>query len=559
MSVSRTRSKSSKGTTGKKKPEEQGMVEAQASNAVVADENKAKRQAGQTNEDIWDVGNVYNHDNMKPKKPIVTYSKRKYKPRPELGSLLTNIYTKGQPQKQTLSKVHAEDDSNSSKKLTANLQTKIDHHSEPRDDSTLTDTNGSSAINRQNEFKEPSPHEVNGLIAKEDEDDKQDTLPLDHTAVMKSRSAAGKQKDVTGKKSKPVKKSLSISRARKQKQEKMQQDKTDTVSTLAAVPPLSTVTTQRDTIAQNNETEDISAHEPKHSEHKQLQPDYNSAQYDQTSNNDYLDISLDNLNISPIGNVSNEARKHKRIASSTPLSSRIQQHMHASKPSLSFAESLKKADVEMEFTAEALNKHMSQEQPVELEAIHDLKSSPPPNRLDLAEPHEERAISGDDQRLAPASISDTEFSPIPINNAVTNLQTHRKAIEASIAEPTVYDLGNSQIWSPPRSPSIEVARRESLRSEGQNNIPEGIFEWFGSNVAHQDNSTSEQQPLLDEDLEQFLTPDQLSMTVEQFMRSIYEEKIEQVRKEGQQRIDRLDGEIARVRAKLLAELVECDS
>jgi hypothetical protein len=43
------------------------------------------------------------------------------------------------------------------------------------------------------------------------------------------------------------------------------------------------------------------------------------------------------------------------------------------------------------------------------------------------------------------------------------------------------------------------------------------------------------------------------------MRSIYEEKIEQVRNEGQQRIDRLCREIARVRAKLLAELVECDS
>lgn len=339
----------------------------------------------------------------------------------------------------------------------------------------------------------------------------------------------------------------------------MQQDKADTASTLAADRPVSPVSARTDTIAQNIETVDIPAKGLKHSEPKLLQPDYITAKYDQTSDNDDLEISLDHLNISPIGNIGTEARIHKRMASSTPLSSRIQQHMHASKPSLTFAESLKKADVEIESRTEALSYHISQKQPVELETIQDSESSPPPNRFNLAELHQAREIASDDQRLAPASISDTEFSPIPINNAVTHLQNHRKAIEASIAEPTVYDIGNSQIWSPPRSPSIEVARRESLRSEGQNNIPEGIFEWFGSNVAHQDNSTSEQQPLLDEDLEQFLTPDQLGMTVEQFMRSIYEEKIEQVRKEGQQRIDKLDGEIARVRAKLLAELVECDS
>ncbi|KAG2177969.1 hypothetical protein INT43_003216 [Umbelopsis isabellina] len=557
MSVSRTRSKSSKGTSGKKKSEEQAMVEAQASNAVVAVGQKAEKQTRQTNEDIWDVGNVYNQDNMKPKKPIVTYSKRKYKPRPELGSLLTNIYTKGQPQKQS-SKSHAADDSTSSQKPIAELQTKIDPLSEQHHDSCLTDKNGLSAINRQKEVQEPPQHEINGLIAKEHEADK-NGLPLDHTAVIKSRSATGKQKDVNGNKSKPVKKSLSLSRTRKQKQEKMQQEQTGTASTLAAVQPPSPVNTQTDNVAQSIEIEDITAKEPKHSEPKLLRLDYRPAQYDQTSENDDLEISLDHLNISPIGNVSTEARKHKRIASSTPLSSRIQQHMHASKPSLSFAESLKKADVEIESRAEVLGSGISRKQPAELETIQDSKSSPPPNQFNLTELHQERAISSDDQRLAPASISDTEFSPIPINNAVIHLQNHRKAIEASIAEPTVYDLGNSQIWSPPRSPSIEAARRESLRSEGQNNIPEGIFEWFGSNVAHQDNSTSEQQPLLDEDLEQFLTPDQLGMTVEQFMRSIYEEKIEQVRKEGQQRIDRLDGAIARVRAKLLAELVECDS
>jgi hypothetical protein len=63
---------------------------------------------------------------------------------------------------------------------------------------------------------------------------------------------------------------------------------------------------------------------------------------------------------------------------------------------------------------------------------------------------------------------------------------------------------------------------------------------------------------VDEELEQFLTPEQLNMTVEQFMRSIYEAKIDQIRKEGQQRIDRLSEELGRVRDKLLAEL-DCDS
>jgi hypothetical protein len=117
------------------------------------------------------VGNVYNQDNVKPKKPIVTYSKRKYKPRPELGSLLTNIYSKGPPQKQQLSKPHAEGDSASSKKSTAELQSKIDPHPEQHNDSSLTDTNGPTTINRQDEANEPEDR-IDDFIAKGNEADK---------------------------------------------------------------------------------------------------------------------------------------------------------------------------------------------------------------------------------------------------------------------------------------------------------------------------------------------------------------------------------------------------
>lgn len=147
-------------------------MEAQTSHAVVADGHNTGRQTRQANDDIWDVGNVYNQDNMKPKKPIVTYSKRKYKPRPELGSLLTNIYTKGQPQKQTLSKVHATDDNTSSKIPTAELQTKTDPLSESLKDSTLTNTNDLSALHRHEEVQNPPQHENNESIAKEHETDK---------------------------------------------------------------------------------------------------------------------------------------------------------------------------------------------------------------------------------------------------------------------------------------------------------------------------------------------------------------------------------------------------
>lgn len=158
--------------------------------------------------------------------------------------------------------------------------------------------------------------------------------------------------------------------------------------------------------------------------------------------------------------------------------------------------------------------------------------------------------------LAPASATDPVFIPRTTKHKV-NLEQHRKAIEASIAEPSMHDLSNAQIWSPPRSPSIEVARRQSQQSGSQHNIPEGLFEWFGNSIVSQAVDT-EPDCNVDEELEQFLTPEQLNMTVEQFMRSIYEEKIDQIRKEGQQRIDRLSEELGRVRDKLLAEL-DCDS
>lgn len=52
----------------------------------------------QGNDDIWDVGAVYNTDKIMPKKSIVTYSKKKYKARPELGSLLTSFHSKASHQ-----------------------------------------------------------------------------------------------------------------------------------------------------------------------------------------------------------------------------------------------------------------------------------------------------------------------------------------------------------------------------------------------------------------------------------------------------------------------------
>jgi hypothetical protein len=59
---------------------------------------KTSQMNRQGNDDIWDVGAVYNTDKIMPKKSIVTYSKKKYKARPELGSLLTSFHGKGSHQ-----------------------------------------------------------------------------------------------------------------------------------------------------------------------------------------------------------------------------------------------------------------------------------------------------------------------------------------------------------------------------------------------------------------------------------------------------------------------------
>lgn len=89
---------------------------------VVANDKKIKKMDNQASQDIWDVGAVYSNDKTVPKKSIVTYSKRKYKARPELGSLLTTIHTKGKANKQHEMKNGAGSSSLSSEKLISDLQ-----------------------------------------------------------------------------------------------------------------------------------------------------------------------------------------------------------------------------------------------------------------------------------------------------------------------------------------------------------------------------------------------------------------------------------------------------
>jgi hypothetical protein len=75
----------------------------------------------QGTDDIWDVGAVYNADKIMPKKSIVTYSKKKYKARPELGSLLTSFHNKGGNQPKRADANH-QVSSSSSLKETKELQ-----------------------------------------------------------------------------------------------------------------------------------------------------------------------------------------------------------------------------------------------------------------------------------------------------------------------------------------------------------------------------------------------------------------------------------------------------
>lgn len=267
-----------------------------------------------------------------------------------------------------------------------------------------------------------------------------------------------------------------------------------------------------------------------------------------------LQDSLDRLNLSPIGNINSAT---KRIVSSTPVGFRIQQQRHVSKPIKSFSESLKQANIDLGDMA------ANEEDGIATSAVAAPVSLRPGMDSGDVNPQDPLAPASVTSLILPqvtkAVPQDTEPVPQPTmalpppTYTLPNLEEQRKTIEASIAEPSLHQVSNAPIWSPPRSPSIEMARRQSQRSDTQNTIPEGLFEWFGNSIQSQA-ASSEPNHNIDEELGNFLTPDQLDMTVEQFMRSIYEDKVEQIRKEGQKRIDRLNEELARVRAKLLAEL-----
>jgi hypothetical protein len=346
----------------------------------------------------------------------------------------------------------------------------------------------------------------------------------------------------------PNKKSLSISRTRRERQLGIDQDDAlqDRNTAVDMKGGLSGAGNANNNV--NDEDKGQLHTEAKHQDEIQVL----ETPHDQVSSLsfDTLQTSLDGLNLSPIGNINCTSQ---RIVSSTPVGFRIQQQQHVSKPLKSFSETLKEANIDMADKELEDNDDMTEDIASFVVVDNEQKSIlevpiSPRSRFDggdlVSQP------IPDNNPLAPASAT-SEILPQP-TNTMPNLEEHRKAIEASIAEPSMHDFSNAQIWSPPRSPTIEVARRQSQRSDTQSNIPEGLFEWFGNNIQSQ--ASTELNGNVDEELEHFLTPEQLDMTVEQFMRSIYEDKIEQIRKEGQKRIDRLNEELARVRAKLLAEL-----
>ncbi|GAB5586438.1 hypothetical protein Unana1_01338 [Umbelopsis nana] len=506
-----------------------------------------------------------------PKKSIVTYSKRKYKPRPELGSLLTTFHGKGKTDKQPNEpKASQGTRSLASKKETPDLQ-----------DSTML-TNEQDTIDSP-QMEQTADKPQTNVIESDDAENGIDTF-LNQTRVDKaeidqnqqvqyetlsnirtrSSSATGKQKNPVEKKVNPTKKSLSISRTRREKELEMQQKNAKSNLTATLDPPVLTKADQSTVDKEESAHQDNLEHvqRPKddnHPEPKQCDSDEEHVQpiqQDNSSHFDNLQASLDLLNLSPIGNPSFESRIHRRMVSSTPMASKTQQHTHVSIPLKSFSQSMKNAEIDMSGQLGRLEDKMVDDVAAftvanepQTKAQEDYPKVGRPEAVD--DDLEMQSMHDVDIPLAPASTTGSDLFPHSTNR-VMDLEVHRKAIEASIAEPSIHDLSHAQIWSPPRSPSIEAARRQSQHS-GSQNIPEGLFEWFGNSIASQA-AVNEQDCNLDEELEQFLTPEQLNMTVEQFMRSIYEEKIDQIRKEGQQRIDRLSEELARVRAKLLAEL-----
>jgi hypothetical protein len=370
--------------------------------------------------------------------------------------------------------------------------------------------------------------------------------------LASSSVAAGKQKAASNKK-----KSLSISRTRREKQLEMDQSE----GLQADIQDGSIKTTSH---GDGSEVDHAKTPQQTKVKHYAEAQDLGTPQADEAQLGfEGLQDSLDRLNLSPIGNI-NPASKH--IVSSTPVGFRIQQQRHVSKPMKSFSESLKQANIDME--DKAANDDDEDDiatsvvaAPVTLRTGMDSGDVDPQDPLAPASvtplilPQATMAVP---QATIPVpqttmAVPKTTMAVPQPTHTLPNLEEQRKTIEASIAEPSLHQVSNAPIWSPPRSPSIEMARRQSQRSDTQNTIPEGLFEWFGNSIQSQA-ASSEPTHNLDEELGNFLTPDQLDMTVEQFMRSIYEDKVEQIRKEGQKRIDRLNEELARVRAKLLAEL-----
>ncbi|KAI8579064.1 hypothetical protein K450DRAFT_243683 [Umbelopsis ramanniana AG] len=544
MGVSRTRSKSFKRATEENDVEKSDRDD--QDQPIEASVPKTSQKVRQGTEDIWDVGAVYSTDKIMPKKPIVTYSKKKYKARPELSSLLTSFHAKGSNQPKRADANHQVSNSSSLKEI-KELQSRTLSTGDASNAATLAAT---TAILPRND-KQPET-----LIRSTQNDT--DHIDQDHDNIIvdidnddatgaSSSVAAGKQKAAVGKKSASSKKSLSISRTRREKRMEMDQNE-------GLQEPVDIQSSSKRTASHLDSGEMDHTKTPQQAKVNQ----YEKAQDSETPQADEagfgferLQDSLDRLNLSPIGNINPVT---KRIVSSTPVGFRIQQQRHVSKPMKSFSESLKQANIDIEDKILDDNDNMTDDIATSVftdKVPETYLQAPvsPPTGLDGGDTLSQALP--DNNTLAPASAT-SEVLPQP-TNTLPNLKEQRKAIEASIAEPSLHDASNEPIWSPPRSPSIEMARRQSQRSDTQNTIPEGLFEWFGNSIQSQVAST-EPNHNVDEELENFLTPEQLDMTVEQFMRSIYEDKIEQIRKEGQKRIDRLNEELARVRAKLLAEL-----
>ncbi|KAI9288042.1 hypothetical protein BC943DRAFT_377956 [Umbelopsis sp. AD052] len=544
MGVSRTRSKSFKRAT-----EEDDVEKSDRDNQdqlIEASVSKTSQKKSQTTEDIWDIGAVYNTDKVMPKKPIVTYSKKKYKARPELSSLLTSFHAKGGNQLKRADANHQVSKSSIFKE-TKELQSQTMSTADASNAATPTEK--TATLPRNDEQPETLIRSTQNDTDHVDQDHDKIIIVTDNDDATGASSsvAAGKQKEAVGKKSTSSKKSLSISRTRREK--RMEMDQNEDLQ-----EPVDIQSNSNRMSSHVNSGEIDHTETPQQTEANQYEEAHGSKmpQADEVSLRfEGLQTSLDRLNLSPIGN---NVPITKRITSSTPVGFRIQQQHHVPKPMKSFSESLKQANIDIEDKIPDDDDNMTDDIATSVFIDNVPKTDlhapvPLPTGPDGGDALSQALT--DSNTLAPASAT-SEVLPRP-TNTLPNLKEQRKAIEASIAEPSLHDVSNAPIWSPPRSPSIEMARRQSQRSDTQNTIPEGLFEWFGNSIQSQAAST-EPNHNVDEELESFLTPEQLDMTVEQFMRSIYEDKIEQIRKEGQKRIDRLNEELARVRAKLLAEL-----